>query len=299
MLCEDCCDEIAGSQQLALEQIQLHGLRPTLAALVDKWGIPHRLDARTLVGRQVEGHGLALLEPSISRHHAHLTLDDGVWTVRDLGSANGTYVDDARLEAATPLRDGARVRFGHIGFYFVENVTQLPAPLPPRNTTKTLPHPPPATAVGSATHALPDDDDDRAAADADEENTDVGLPGKTFKLFEPAGGGGGLIEVDGKVVQLTLTQFELMHLMIHRMYSEHQQPDMVRGYVRSAELIGQLSWDARDPGENHVKQLVRRTRRALAKAGIGPLIEALHGFGYRIRAIPRELVTSPRSFRRS
>jgi DNA-binding response OmpR family regulator len=71
------------------------------------------------------------------------------------------------------------------------------------------------------------------------------------------------------------------------MADEAHQPDMVRGFVRTSELIADLSWDTRDPGDNHVKQLVRRVRRALIKAEIGDLIESRHRFGYRLRAIPR------------
>ena len=106
-------------------------------------------------------------------------------------------------------------------------------------------------------------------------------------MHEPTGGGGGLIEVDGKQVQLTTTQFELMQLMIKRMAAESHQPELVRGFVRSSELIADLSWDTREPSENHVKQLVRRVRRALIKAEIGDLIESRHRFGYRLRAIPK------------
>ena len=97
-----------------------------------------------------------------------------------------------------------------------------------------------------------------------------------------------LIEVNGKQVQLTTTQFELMALMIKRMAGENHQPELVRGFVRSSELIADLSWDTREPSENHVKQLVRRVRRALIKSEIGDLIESRHRFGYRLRAIPRE-----------
>ena len=125
----------------------------------------------------------------------------------------------------------------------------------------------------------------------EEERTDVGLPEMRFRLHEPTGGGGGLIEVDGKQVQLTTTQFELMALMIRRMAAEAHQPELVRGFVRSSELIADLSWDTREPSENHVKQLVRRVRRALIKSEIGDLIESRHRFGYRLRAIPTHGVT--------
>lgn len=282
MLCEECRDELSSPIKITPEQIQLHAGRPTMAALVDLWGRPHRLDPRTLIGRQVDGQGLAILEPSVSRHHAHVLLDGDEWSMRDLGSANGTFSEDRLIDSTTPIKDRDRVRFGHIAFYFIQDITQLPAPKVGRTMTATIKPmdrqmqmpPPPTFPISSS-------------IDEEEERTDVGLPTMKFRMHEPTGGGGGLIEVDGKQVQLTTTQFELMALMIRRMSSEAHQPELVRGFVRSSELIADLSWDTREPSENHVKQLVRRVRRALIKSEIGDLIESRHRFGYRLRAIPR------------
>lgn len=278
VLCEECRDELSSPIKIMPEQIQLHGARPTMAALIDIWGRPHRLDPRTLIGRQVDGQGLAILEPSVSRHHAHLTLDNDEWTVRDLGSANGTFQDDKLIAAPIEVHEGDRVRFGHIAFYFVEDVARLPPPRLGRTMTATI-----RPTDRSVNPAKP-----FAVEALGEDHTDVGLPVMSFKMHEPTGGGGGLIEVDGKQVQLTTTQFELMALMIKRMAGELHQPELVRGFVRSSELIADLSWDTREPSENHVKQLVRRVRRALIKSEIGDLIESRHRFGYRLRAIPRE-----------
>lgn len=285
MLCEECRDELSSPIRIMPEQLQLHGARPTVAALIDLWGRPHRLDARTLIGRHVEGRGLAILEPSVSRHHAELTFGGDAWTLHDLGSANGTYLDDKLIEGPMKLRDGDRVRFGHIAFYFVGDVAELPPPRPARTSTVTFkPQLPPAAPEAPAPSPPPVPS---RGEELIEESTSVGLPEMTFKLHEPTGGGGGLVEVDGKQVQLTTTQFELMALMVRRMAAEGHQPELVRGFVRSSELIADLSWDTHDPSENHVKQLVRRVRRALIKSEIGDLIESRHRFGYRLRAIPR------------
>lgn len=285
MLCEECRDDLSSPIRIMPEQLQPHGVRPTTAALLDLWGRPHRLDPRTIIGRQVEGTGLAILEPSVSRHHAHVTLDGDVWTLRDLGSANGTYLDDKLIEGAVQIRDCDRVRFGHIAFYFISDISRLPTPRIGRTATATIKPPTQQVAEAAAPTPQLSPPDDQFES---EERTDVGLPAMTFKLHEPTGGGGGLIEVDGKQVQLTTTQFELMALMIRRMASEAHQPELVRGFVRSSELIADLSWDTREPSENHVKQLVRRVRRALIKSEIGDLIESRHRFGYRLRAIPRQ-----------
>jgi len=285
VLCEEGRDELSSPIRITPEQIQLRVQRPTSAALVDLWGRAHQLDPRTLIGRQIDAHGLAVLEPSVSRHHAHLTLDNDQWTVRDLGSANGTYIDDKLVESPTTVVDGTRVRFGHIAFYLIQDIDRLPAPRISRSQTTTLRPTDVQHTPGTPRPAPPS----AQAQDKfeEEERTDVGLPEMRFRLHEPTGGGGGLIEIDGKQVQLTTTQFELMALMIKRMATERHQPELVRGFVRSSELIADLSWDTREPSENHVKQLVRRVRRALMKSEIGDLIESRHRFGYRLRAIPK------------
>lgn len=285
MLCEECREELSSPIHVMPEQLQLHPGHPTTAGLIDLWGRPHPLDPQTPIGRQVEGQGLAILEPSVSRHHAQLAFDGSTWTLRDLGSSNGSYQDDKLIDGPVQLHDGDRIRFGHIAFYFVEDVTRLPPPHIARTSTATIQRPPELAEPGAQTDTTP-----RVPADEvfpDEEHTNIGLPIMSFRLHEPTGGGGGLVEVDGKQVQLTTTQFELMALMVRRMAAEVHQPELVRGFVRSSELIADLSWDTREPSENHVKQLVRRVRRALIKSEIGDLIESRHRFGYRLRAIPR------------
>ncbi len=281
VLCEECRDDLSSPIRISQEQILGRVQAVTSAALLDLWGRPHQLDAHSRIGRQIEERGVAVLEPSVSRNHAELLHEDGKWMIRDLGSANGTFVEDKLIEAPTHVLSGQRLRFGHIAFYLVEDMARLPPPKTSRTTTTTIR--PGALPLVRAPHAGVDPTSD----DFVEERTDVGLPEMRFRLHEPTGGGGGLIEVDGKQVQLTTTQFELMALMIRRMASESHQPELVRGFVRSSELIADLSWDTREPSENHVKQLVRRVRRALMKSEIGDLIESRHRFGYRLRAIPK------------
>jgi len=280
VLCEECRDELSSPIKITPEQIQGHGQAPTSTALIDLWGRPFRLDPVTVIGRQIEGNGLAILEPSVSRNHAQIARSATGWQVKDLGSANGTWNDDRLIESTVDLHDGDRIRFGHIAFYFVSDVSRLPEPKVGRTLTATL-KPSDMSKKTLVSTALP------IPTREEDERTDVGLPTLRFRLHEPTGGGGGLIEVDGKQVQLTTTQFELMALMIRRMAAESHQPEIVRGFVRSSELIADLSWDTREPSENHVKQLVRRVRRALIKSEIGDLIESRHRFGYRLRAIPR------------
>jgi pSer/pThr/pTyr-binding forkhead associated (FHA) protein len=51
----------------------------------------------------------------VAGRHASLAWQDGVWTVRDLGSANGTFVDGSRVRGETALRDGSVIQLGRDG----------------------------------------------------------------------------------------------------------------------------------------------------------------------------------------
>lgn len=48
----------------------------------------------------------------VSRNHAEVYRQDGRFFVRDCGSVNGTFVNDRRVTAPTPLAAGDRVRLG-------------------------------------------------------------------------------------------------------------------------------------------------------------------------------------------
>ncbi|GDY00097.1 peptide-binding protein [Phycisphaerae bacterium] len=63
-----------------------------------------------LLGRSSEA--LPIDDTAISRRHAELTPDDGVWYIRDLESQNGTYVNGTRIYQRLRLRPGDQIRVG-------------------------------------------------------------------------------------------------------------------------------------------------------------------------------------------
>jgi len=64
------------------------------------------------VGRSADNF-IVIDEVSISRKHAMLQrLDDDQIYLMDLGSRNGTFVNDRRVTVPTTVRDGDRIRFG-------------------------------------------------------------------------------------------------------------------------------------------------------------------------------------------
>jgi hypothetical protein len=129
LLCEDCREAIAGPFWLIPEQIVDSRIRPTRAVLIDAWGRPHRLDARSVVGRRVARAGLLVLDATVSRSHAELVWDEAAdtWALSDLQSTNGTLLDDEPVTGTVPLPPRARVTFGQVGFYFIADAAGLPA----------------------------------------------------------------------------------------------------------------------------------------------------------------------------
>jgi len=69
-----------------------------------------------VVGRLPECD-ISLDDPSVSRRHARIGRQDGVWFVEDLGSTNGTRVGD-RSVTRSELADGDELRLGNIRLVF-------------------------------------------------------------------------------------------------------------------------------------------------------------------------------------
>ncbi len=68
------------------------------------------LTDRIVAGRNPDCD-IVLTDGHPSRRHAQITIKDGAAWLEDLGSANGTFVNDRQISAATQLRSGDRIRF--------------------------------------------------------------------------------------------------------------------------------------------------------------------------------------------
>ncbi|MFN2242556.1 MAG: FHA domain-containing protein, partial [Anaerolineae bacterium] len=93
----------------------------TLAMLVDKAHPDRRYDlAGTInVGRSADNQ-IAIQDPTVSRHHAWIKAEGEEFLVFDVGSANGTFVNDERIEEPRRLESGDVVRFGDAEFVFTK-----------------------------------------------------------------------------------------------------------------------------------------------------------------------------------
>lgn len=61
------------------------------------------------IGRQA-GNDICIPEQHVSRQHAVINYRDGIFMITDLGSANGTFVNDRQLTEAFPLASGDVIR---------------------------------------------------------------------------------------------------------------------------------------------------------------------------------------------
>lgn len=71
----------------------------------------------TIIGRD-PGASVFIDHPSVSRRHARILVTDDGASVEDLGSKNGTRVDDRKVEGAVPLTDGASITIGTVPMTF-------------------------------------------------------------------------------------------------------------------------------------------------------------------------------------
>jgi two-component system, NtrC family, sensor kinase len=67
-------------------------------------------DAPVLVGR--DSRQLPITDNTVSRRHAELLPNDEIWVLRDLGSANGSYVNGTRVDNRYILKLGDQIRVG-------------------------------------------------------------------------------------------------------------------------------------------------------------------------------------------
>ncbi len=104
-----------------------------------------------LLGRSSEA--VPLTDTTVSRRHAELTPQGERWTLRDLASSNGTFLNGTETAGSTQIAKGDTIGIGRTRLRVVERAEFLAGPARNAATTNVGPPPP----------ALPDSDAARAA----------------------------------------------------------------------------------------------------------------------------------------
>jgi hypothetical protein len=99
--------------------------------LIDPTGRKHLLkDVVTVIGRAVE-NDVVITSKRVSREHTQIRREGWRIFVEDMGSTNGTYLNNERLSEAMQLRDGDQIQVGDVLFAFYDpDVTHQDTPLP-------------------------------------------------------------------------------------------------------------------------------------------------------------------------
>jgi predicted component of type VI protein secretion system len=87
-----------------------------------------------LIGRAKEC-ALRAGSEAISRRHCAIVRAEDQWTVRDLGSRNGTHVNDVQITEETPLKVGDELRVGPLKFRIAPVVSVSSSAAPAATST--------------------------------------------------------------------------------------------------------------------------------------------------------------------
>ena len=100
------------------------------------------------LGRSAECD-ISIASDEISRHHAKLqVVPDGVM-VEDLGSANGTFINNQRVHGGTLMKPGDELRLDTIRFMLMSPEQMQSSSTPPRSEAPTVVVPQPQTGGGN------------------------------------------------------------------------------------------------------------------------------------------------------
>jgi len=115
LYCTTCGDDLSNRRAVADRFLGPNG-RPVLARLSVQSGPMGGRSYRfhqdmTTIGR-TNGNDFVISGRTVSRRHARLWFDNGRWYLEDLQSANGTLVNNIRIQQPIVLNDGDVISFG-------------------------------------------------------------------------------------------------------------------------------------------------------------------------------------------
>jgi predicted component of type VI protein secretion system len=124
---------------------------PKLTLVLDRKPVQvYDLDQPVIrIGRS-EGMDILIDNVSVSRRQAELRREQAGWIVRDLGSANGTFVNGERLGADRTLQPGDEISFGKFSLFFDRVLTEpVPAAAPQAREASAVRRPAPMPTEGT------------------------------------------------------------------------------------------------------------------------------------------------------
>lgn len=143
----------------AMSMNTAHEARPTfvgrlivrpLSSESDGKAVEVALDGRDIaIGRSPACNVVLDNDQLVSRRHALMRFNGAQYTIVDLGSSNGTYVNEVEIRQAAPLNDGDLIAIGEHELLFFTQSADMTTALPPAKE----PQAPPPTDTPPDTHA--------------------------------------------------------------------------------------------------------------------------------------------------
>jgi pSer/pThr/pTyr-binding forkhead associated (FHA) protein len=99
----------------SVRRANLEIVNPAAAAL--RPGEVITLRTATTIGRE-RGNDVVVDEETVSGRHARLLERDGRWWIEDLGSTNGTRVNESEVRGSCALRPGDIIQVGRVRLRF-------------------------------------------------------------------------------------------------------------------------------------------------------------------------------------
>ena len=90
---------------------QASALRLCVIAPSERRGDSYHVGDEVTLGR-APGCGVSVPDATVSQLHARLFRRDGKLYLEDLGSTNGTFLNEARVSGPVPLKRGDRIKVG-------------------------------------------------------------------------------------------------------------------------------------------------------------------------------------------
>ena len=128
LFCEECGAKLEAPNELQETAMESHGERLVLA-FPDGSTLEIPVKDEVVIGREdpvsevfpdLDLTGFGGMEKGVSRKHAVIHRSGGDYTVEDMGSTNGTYVNRKKVLPNTPqaIKPGDELRFGKLAFSF-------------------------------------------------------------------------------------------------------------------------------------------------------------------------------------
>lgn len=137
--------------------------------VTEKGGEPARFDFDENIGElqigRVSANEIVLPKGNVSKHHARLTIRDGVFILHDDHSTNGTFVNGRKIDKPTPIKPGDKFWIGDFMLYIEpaggmdDMMGAPPVPPAPPVPVASRPVPPPPPPRRPQPRGLDDDDE--------------------------------------------------------------------------------------------------------------------------------------------